>query len=145
MVVQFPQKAAQAIAAAFPNLVMQDTPVVTRFMDGEKEAIDLMKPIGSALWPRLLVEARELQIDEGTIRIPVLEGVLAAKFAAMMSPHRRLLDKQQDGIDFARIIVANSQINLALLAELGELVFSGGGVFVTKLCEDARASRPLEF
>src|SRR5437764_14536219 len=49
-VVQFPKKAANAIAAAFPTLQMRDTPVVTRFMDGDTEAIDLMKPAGCKLW-----------------------------------------------------------------------------------------------
>src|SRR5687767_8389046 len=58
VIVQFPKKAAKAIAAAFPNLVMQDTPVVIRFMAGENEAIDVMKPIGSKLWARLLKETR---------------------------------------------------------------------------------------
>src|SRR5688572_7404548 len=59
VVVQFPKKAARAIAAAFPQLQMRDTPVVTRFMRGELEAIDLMKPASSPLWARLLKESRE--------------------------------------------------------------------------------------
>src|SRR3954452_12251177 len=33
VIVQYPKKAASAIAAAFPKLVMRDTPVVVRFMD----------------------------------------------------------------------------------------------------------------
>src|SRR5437867_11756629 len=34
VVVQFPKKAAKAIAAAYPKLSMRDTAVVSRFMDG---------------------------------------------------------------------------------------------------------------
>src|SRR5687768_5160766 len=44
VVVKHPKKAADAIAAAFPHLQAQDTPVVTRFKDQDHEAIDLMKP-----------------------------------------------------------------------------------------------------
>ncbi len=145
VVVQFPKKAAKAIAAAFPRLQMRDTPVVIRFMDGDVEAIDLMKPIGSKLWARLLKETSEVTIEGENIVIPVLEGVMAAKFAAMVSPHRRQGDKLIDGGDFVRIVEANARINLALLTELGELVFAGGGAFVQKLVEDARAGRRLEF
>ena len=145
VVVQFPKKAAQAIAAAFPELTIRDTPVVTRFMKGEDEAIDLMKPSGSRLWARLLKESRQVPIGDELVNIPVLEGVLAAKFAAMMSPHRRQADKLIDGGDFIRLVEANERINLDLLQELGELVFSGGGAVVLKLAEDARAGRRLEF
>src|SRR5205085_9899094 len=74
VIVQFPKKAAKAIAAAFPKLQMQDTPVVTRFRDEDNEAIDLMKPTGSLLWPRLLKDAVELKIGRNTLRVPTLEG-----------------------------------------------------------------------
>jgi hypothetical protein len=146
VVVQFPKKAARAIAAAFRDLTMTDTPVVIRFTrpDGE-EAIDLMKPIGSPLWNRLLKIAVAVEVERTSVRIPPLEGVLAAKFAAMASPHRRHLDKQQDAVDFGRIVSVNEQIALALLEELGELVYAGGGKEVLKLVADARAGRRLEF
>ena len=145
VVVQFPKKAARAISAAFPQLQMRDTPVVTRFMNGPDEAIDLMKPGTSRLWARLLKETRIVQIEQEAVRIPVLEGVLAAKFAAMASPHRRQGDKFIDAGDFIRIIEANSEIDLKLLYELAELIFSGGGDFVLRLVADARAGRRLEF
>jgi hypothetical protein len=144
-IVEFPKKASQAIAAAFPALEMRDLPVVVRFMDGEMEAIDLMKPIASPLWPRLLRETREIDLGGEPVTIPVLEGVLAAKFSAMSSLNRRQGDKLIDGGDFVRIVEANPQINLELLRELGELVFGGGGAFILKLVEDARAGRRLEF
>jgi hypothetical protein len=145
VIVQFPKKAAQAVAAAYPSLVMRDTAVLIRFLDGDKEAIDLMKPLGSKLWPRLIKESRDIEIENGTIRIPVLEGVLAAKFAAMVSPLRQLLDRQQDGLDFARVIQANAKIDLELVRELADLVYAGGGDFAVKLVQDARAGRRLEF
>jgi hypothetical protein len=124
---------------------MQDTPVVTRFKDEDHEAIDVMKPVKSPLWARLLTDARDLRIGNERIRIPVLEGVLAAKFASMLSPRRRLLDRQQDGIDFGRVVEANQRIDEQLLAELGELVDAGGGKEILKLVADARAGKKLEF
>ena len=145
VIVQFPKKAAEAIAAAYPDLQVQDTPVVTRFMKGEDEAIDLMKPGGSPLWGRLLQDSREISIGAQRVHIPTLEGVLEAKFAAMSSPHRRQGDKLIDAGDFVRVIEANNTIDSDVLAELGELVFSGGGAHLNKLVADARAGRRIEF
>ena len=143
VIVQFPKKAAKAIALAFPLLRIQDSPVVTRFMDQDMESIDLMKPSASKLWSRLLREAQDVRIGRQTIRIPGLEGVLAAKFSSMVSPLRRLTDKKQDAVDFMRIIEANPTINRALLAELGGLVYNGGGVEILKLVDDTRAGRQI--
>ena len=145
VIVQHPKKAADAIAKAYPNLTMQDTPVVTRFKDQDLEAIDIMKPTASKLWGRLLKDARELKIDGEFLRVPSLEGVLAAKFCSMASPGRRLLDEQQDGVDFGRIVQANAKIDGDLLRELGELVYEGGGAELLKLESDARAGKRLEF
>ena len=145
VVVLSPEQAADAIAAAFPHLTVQDTPVVTRFKDQDHEAIDLMKPAGSPLWSRLLNESRDVRIGNENVRIPSLEGVLAAKFAAMVSRFRRLPDKQQDGVDFLRIIEANAVVNEALVRDLAELVYPGGGKEILKLIADARAGKRLEF
>ncbi|HEX3359300.1 MAG TPA: hypothetical protein VHS31_20140 [Tepidisphaeraceae bacterium] len=146
VIVQFPKKATAAIAKAFADLTIEDTPVVTRFKraDGE-EAIDLMKPTGSRLWKKLLNLTTTVRVDGVAIRIPPLEGVLAAKFSAMVSPARRLLDKQQDELDFARIVTVNARIDLILLDQLGELVYAGGGKEIVKLVDDARAGKRLEF
>lgn len=145
IIVQFPKRAAKAVADAFPHLEMRDTPVVIRFSEQGEDVIELMKPTGSPLWARLLKKSRELVVGDQQVRIPILEGILAGKFAAMASPLRQFLDKQQDAIDFSRICVMNQNIDLRLLAEFGELVYSGGGPPVVKLVEDAKAGRRLEF
>ncbi len=145
VVVQFPAKAAKAVRAAFPRLKMLTMPYVIRFMDGDTEAIDLIKPIGSRLWAELLKTSREIRLEGEQVCIPPLEGVLAAKFSAMVSPYRRLTDKQQDAADFMRIVDANADVDLNILTRLGELVYDGGGDSVLKLLTDARAGRRLEF
>ena len=145
VIARFPKKAAQAIARAFPHLKMQDTPVVIRFKDQDREAIDVMKPIGSTLWSRLLEHGLQVRVGSTGIRIPVLEGVLASKFAAMVSIHRRPGDKMIDGGDFIRMVEVNTVINLQLLSELGDLVYPGGGKEILKLVADARAGKRIEF
>jgi predicted nucleotidyltransferase len=146
VIVQNPKRASLAIAKAFATLTMLDTPVVTRFKTANgDEAIDLMKPIGSLLWKRLLRIAKTVDVDGVPVRIPPVEGILAAKLAAMTSPARRLLDKQQDGLDFARIVTVNADINLVLLEELGDLVYAGGGVEILKLVVDVRAGKLIQF
>lgn len=145
VIVKHPKKAARAVAEAFPELQMEDTPVVTRFKDQDHEAIDLMKPVGSKLRPQLIKASREIRLGGDSFRIPVLEGVLAAKFCSRVSPLRRLPDKQQDGVDFLRIVEANETIDEALARELGDLVCPGGGKEILKLIADARAGKRLEF
>jgi hypothetical protein len=130
---------------AFPQLKVQSLPHVIRFMEGDTEAIDLIKPTGSRLWAELLKRTRKIRIEDESVRIPLLEGMLAAKFAAMVSPFRRQGDKLIDGGDFVRMIDANPEIDLDLLNDLGELVYAGGGTEIIKLLTDARAGRRLEF
>lgn len=145
VIVQFPKKAAEAIAAGFPNLTMQDTPVVIRFKDAGHEAIDLLKPETSKLWPELLKLRKPIRIEDVEAFVPSVEGVLAAKFSAMASLGRKIADKMVDGGDFIRIVEANEAIDLALLERLGELVFAGGGKEILKHVADARAGKRLEF
>jgi hypothetical protein len=145
VIVQFPKKASKLIADAFKGLKMVDTPVVTRFkFPNGDEAIDLMKPIGSPLWRALLKTAITTKVEGVLIRIPPVEGVLAAKFSAMASPHRRHLDRKQDGLDFARIVTVNERIDTGMLQRLADLVYPGGGKEILKLFADARAHRDLE-
>ena len=54
-------------------------------------------------------------------------------------------DKLIDAGDLLRVIEANATIDLNLLADLGELVYAGGGKEILKLVADARAGKKLEF
>jgi hypothetical protein len=77
-------KAIRAIQEAFPKLEVNDTPVVTRFVDPHsgKPVIDLMKPTDA-----LFKVAFRFSLPVGeTHRIPDLELALVTKFAAMVSP-----------------------------------------------------------
>lgn len=144
VVVRSPKKATEAVAKAFPELTANDHAVVVRFKraDGE-EAIDLMKPLGSKLWPELIKIARSIKINGYSVRVPPLEGVLAAKLAAMVSLSRRLEDKYIDVGDFIRIVNSNTEIDETLLARLGDLVFPEGGKEILRHLKQARAGKPL--
>jgi hypothetical protein len=140
-----PKKAMQALAKAFPDLEIQDHPVVIRFFRDGREVIDVIKASSSPIFKRVLKLRRTIKMSGETVPVPILEAALAAKFAAMTSPTRKVTDRQQDGVDFARAVEASKRIDLALLEELGELVYIGGGKEILKLVVDARAGRRLEF
>lgn len=146
VLVRFPNKATAALVKAFPQLRPSDNPVVTRLLrpDGEC-AIDFMKASTSPLWGRLIKLGRTIKICGTPVRIPPVEGVLAAKFAAMASPHRSVAKKMIDGGDFIHIVQRNPKLDTKLLEELADLVYSGGGRAVLQLFDDARAGRQLTF
>ncbi len=145
VIAQFPKKACVALLKQFPKLVAHDTPVVIRFKtaDEGKEAIDVIKPSSSKLFRRLLKLALVVKIDRVAVHIPPLEGVLAAKFAAMVSLTRQLVDRHQDAIDMVRMVQANKQIDLDLVRELGNLVFEGGGKELLTRIDHARNGKMI--
>ena len=143
-----PKKAADALLAAFPQLEAFDTPVVTRLMIDGEEAVDLMKAKSSPLFRKIVRTAHRVEFDGVLAIVPTIEGVMAMKFSSMISIGRKLLDRQQDGIDFARTLLAADElatpVSLDQLRNLGELVYSGGGEEIIRHAEDVRAGRPLQ-
>lgn len=138
------RKAVNTILYSFPDLQMQDFPVVTRFLDPATEipVIDLMKPNQ----PLFKVAFRQTILVEEGYRIPNLEFALACKFAAMVSPNREERKKYLDAADFMSIVEKNwSAIRLSRLRRLGERVYPGGGAEILQLVEDAKAGRRLIF
>ena len=97
-------------------------------------------PLHKAVFKNSIIAKRE------SYRIPTLEMALALEFAAMVSPHRAYERKQQDGVDFLVMTRAKqNQIKLEHAAELGELVYTGGGSEILKLIADAKAGKRLDF
>lgn len=139
-----PKQASIVIGKAFPHLTPVDTPVVIRFKrpDGDV-VIDIMKPGSPPLWRELIKIARIVKIEGVAVPIPPVEGILAAKFAAMISPLRPIEKKMFDGGDFIAIVKTNPKIDMAFLAHLGDLVYPGGGKEILKLVADVRAGKRL--
>ncbi len=99
------RKAVRALRAAYPKLLVQDTPVVTRFIDPatDKPVIDVMKPTQQVYQ---VVFRYTIPVGK-THRIPDLEMALASKFAAMVSPNRTAAKKMMDASDFIDVFNHN--------------------------------------
>jgi hypothetical protein len=136
-------KAIQAIQEAFPKLELQDTPVVTRFIDRSngKPVIDLMKPM-DALFK---VAFRFSHKVGDSHRIPDLELALVTKFAAMVSPHRVQSKKLIDAGDFVDMVTNNlPQIDKVKLKTLADKVYLRGGIEIMQIVRDVEAGRPIQ-
>jgi hypothetical protein len=136
-------KAVRAIKKAFPNLVMTDTFIVTRFKDPvtDEPRIDLMKPLQKVYQ---IVFRHTQQVGKSHL-VPDLEMALISKFSAMVSPNRERARKMQDAVDFANMVIHNqSAINMEKLGRLAEQVYSGRFKEVMQLVEDILAGRPIQ-
>ncbi len=143
-----PKRAADALQAAYPDLTLHDTPVVTRLFRDGREAVDVMKAKQSKLFRQVVRLRQDVAIEGIEVSLPRIEAVLAMKFNSMIFLGRKPLDRQQDGIDFCRVIEAadalGHRIDTDLLRDLGDLVYAGGGEEILSHLESARAGKPLD-
>ncbi|HEX7378155.1 MAG TPA: hypothetical protein VF278_13645 [Pirellulales bacterium] len=134
-------KAVRAIHAAWPELLVRELPVVTRFLDpaNAEPVIDVMRPND------LYREAFKNCVRVGqTHDVPNLEFALAAKFAAMVSRNREIPKKHSDASDFAQMVLRNhSSVDVERLRQLGDVVYPSGGDELTRFVEDVKAGRAL--
>lgn len=140
-----PAQARNVLAAAFPDLAVEEHPVVIRFKRGRHQVIDIIRPTSSPIFKAALKHVTRVKLERIEVDVPKLEMALALKFAAMASPMRQVKDKHQDAHDFIAMVQHNSDVNSAELMAFGELIYPGGGADVAKLIADARAGRRLEF
>jgi len=137
------KKATNAVLRKFPDLVLEKCPDVHRFLRNERFALDLMFT-RAPLFKRVIKEFRTGTSGGLRVKVPKLEAALAMKFAAMTGHYRRLEKKHYDAGDFIAMVRQNAEIDMVLLREIGELVYSGGGAEIVKYVEDVRAGRKLE-
>jgi hypothetical protein len=138
------KKAVKALRATFPRLEAEELDAVTRLRDREtaRVVIDVMKP-NQQLYRVALKHTHLVQAGGQSFKIPSLEMALAMKFAPMISPHRRDADKYQDAHDFILMVEANPDIDLAKLADLGNLVYPAGGAELVEKVRQVRAGERL--
>ena len=144
------KKAVKAISAAWPKLIVRQCDVVVRFLDPNdldhhgdpKPAIDIMQP-WSKFQQTILKDF--VKIDPATKhRIPRLEAALVAKYAAMVSMFRSLEKKEQDAVDFRRMVKANFEnIKRAALRQLADEVWEGGADEIERFLDIAMSNRPF--
>jgi hypothetical protein len=140
-----PERARDALAAAFPDLIVEEYPVVIRFKRENREAIDVIRPSSAPIFRAALQHTRRVPMEDLQAVIPTLEMALALKFAAMVSIGRQVKDRYQDAHDFIALVEHAPSTADETLSQLGELAYAGGGRELLKLVADARAGRRLEF
>jgi hypothetical protein len=141
-------RAVKAMQALYPELEMRNFfGVAAFFVPGETESVidvtfphrhDIAETLATALW----IE------DQGKrYRIPALEAAMANKYGAMLALNRDPIKRAQDGVDFATMVKhsldpGREPIDMERLAELGELVWpGGGGKEIVRLVEGAKAGQ----
>lgn len=137
------RRATQALAAMFPHLEPEDHEVVVRLRDRTTGvvAIDLIKQ--RALFREVFKHTKKVFQGKEPYLVPSLEMALTMKFAAMLSPNRADKDKHLDAHDFMHMVDLHPEIDVEVLAHLGELVFGGGGKRLQGLVDDVRAGKKL--
>ena len=144
------QKACKAIAKQWPMLEIRELSQVVRFMDPNdldedgkpKPVIDVMLP-WSEFQKTILLDHIIIDPKSGN-RIPSVEAAIVSKYAAVVSPHRAWVDKQQDSIDMRRIMKANAtRIDRVSLGDLAAQVWEGGGQEIIKFFDLALLDQPF--
>lgn len=144
------KRAASAIAARWPQLTQVELPQVVRFgdttdLDSEgrpKPVIDIMNPWSP--FQEMILKSHVLADERTGSRYPTLEAALASKYAAIISPNRNRDKKEQDAVDFRRMIRGNHQrIDRERLRELGSQVWEQGGTEVLYFIELTLSDKPL--
>src|SRR5260370_32263343 len=136
------RKAVRAVRETYPELLVEDFPAVTRFLDpvDKSVVIDLMKPVED-----IYREALKTTVPAGkTHRILTLEMALACKFAAMTSPNRTERKKHLDAADLIAMVELHfHNIDREVLFSFAEMVRTRGGRDILKLVDDMNAGRPI--
>lgn len=139
-----PKQARDALALAFPNLVVEEHPVVIRFKDADHEAIDIIRPESSKLFAMVLKCTHIIELDGTPVIMPSVEAVLAMKFNSMITISRKTADRMQDATDFMRVVDANPSLDQTKLVELGELVYPEASKELLQHIANAKAGKQLE-
>ncbi len=142
--------AVAAISKRWPKLEIRDSPIVVRFADpGETHGgqapqvvIDIMLPNDEC---QLSILNDCVRIDPATgHRLPTREAAMAAKYSAIVSPYREWVRKQQDAVDFRRIVLPDHDlVDHKEAHRLGELIFPGGGDELLEFIQLAIDQKPF--
>jgi hypothetical protein len=137
------KKACEAILKKYPEMTIEEHPVVWRFLSGGERVIDLMFA-DTAFFKRVFKEFVVKRDGALKFKIPKLESAIAMKFAAMIGPFRNKRKSKQDLVDVMSMLEARKKPDMKLIRELGELVYEGGGNELVKIVTDVREGRDVE-
>lgn len=138
------KKAVQALLVSFPDLTVDEHEVVTRLRHRATGAVAIavMRP-NQLVFQAALKNVKPVTARRLTYKVPSLEMALALKFAPMVSLNRADAKKFLDAHDFIQMVQRNPAIDLDKLAELGELVYPGGGREIVAKVQHVRAGKTL--
>ncbi|MBC7965081.1 MAG: hypothetical protein H7Z17_04065 [Fuerstia sp.] len=144
------KKAIKAITSRWPGLEKEEFEPVVRFYDpGELDrdgnkvpVIDLMLPW--APFQETILKEHVL-IDAATgARYPTAEAAIVAKYAAMVSPSRKLAKKEQDASDLRKLILANHMdYDISRIQSLAGQVWEGGSEEILRFINCALNEKPF--
>jgi len=144
LVAQYPEKVRDVLTHAYPQLEVISTIVVIRMLIDGREAIDVIRPISSKVFKASLKYGVMFNAGKTPMPVPRVEALLALKFTSMISITRPVLDRQQDAVDFGRVVQATQSIDLKLLHTLAQLAFDGGGDEALKMIALVRAGKAIQ-
>jgi hypothetical protein len=152
VMVPFSQKArtAKAIATRWPMLNQVTLPQVIRFLDpADMDSDGKPKPVIAVMLPwgkyqETILREHVIVDPQSQSRYPTLEAAIISKYAALVSPHRSREKKEQDAVDFRRIVRANHEaIDQGKLTTLGNQVWENGGAEVMHFIKLTLEDKPL--
>ncbi|HQU41968.1 MAG TPA: hypothetical protein PK867_04115 [Pirellulales bacterium] len=135
------KKAVKAIGQRFPELVIDDQVVVTRFLDpaSGEPVVDLMRPVN--LYQHVFENA--VPAGGGHV-VPNVEMAIASKFSALVSRNRPEEKQYLDASDLIQMVKRNHErLDRNRLRQLGEAVYPEGGENLLKMVDDVLAGRRL--
>ena len=128
------EKAAQSLTDLIPRTKLVKTPLRWRLVDRKDKpgVINLIRPV---MEPERWVfeNAKTIQIDGQTCRVPSLEMAMAMKFCSSACIYRNEEGKLLDKYDLARMVSRNVRRNEAKLGKLAARLFPGGARLIRKL------------
>lgn len=144
------RRATEAIQNTWPALEMIEVSQVVRFKDpgdldndgNSRPVVDIMLPWGEY---QETILAHHVVVDSETgDRIPTIEAAIVLKYAAIISPHRDIENREYDSGDLRRLVKANyDSIDQAVVERLANQVWERGGEDVRRFIQRALAGQPF--
>lgn len=142
------KKAVEAVSKAYPALAKQDLVYNVRFNSraegrtAEPERIDIVRS-NTPLFERV-IKQYTVPVNTGgqVVHLPTVESAIALKFTAAISPNRGDEKRPQDRADLMLIITRNRSLDQAVLKELGDLAYAGGGEELVTFVKAIHGGKP---
>jgi hypothetical protein len=120
------------------KLKIKESAAVFKISKDNQEFVDIIKPDNDLL-RTTLSRTRRVQ----GFYIPIIEVLVALKYAAMISPYRQEADQLQDAADFIRVIKNNPRLDAEKTAEYASSIHETAADEIKRFIADVRAGKRL--